>query len=133
MTDINQLLSPFTYHLGIEIVSMLDGTAELTVELVPELLNGAGMAHGGLIATLVDGAAGAAASSVVAEDKMAVTTDLNLSCLKSCFHGVLTAKGKVIHRGQRLMHADVEVCSEQTLIARGAVSFMVIDRSVPKT
>lgn len=133
MTDINQLLSPFTYHLGIEIVSMLDGTAELTVELVPELLNGAGMAHGGLIATLVDSTAGAAVFSIVADDKMAVTTDLNLTCLKSCFHGLLTAKGKVVHRGRRLMHADVEVYSEQTLIARGAVSFMVIDRSVPKT
>ena len=115
-----------------DIVSMQDGVAEVTVELLPELLNSAGMAHGGLIATLVDGAAGAAAFSIVAEDKMAVTTDFNLTCLKSSYEGLLKATGKVIHRGRRLIRSDVEVYSDQTLIAKAGVSFMVIDRPVPK-
>lgn len=132
MVDLHQLLDPFASHLGIETLSMQDGMAELTVELIPELLNAAGMAHGGLMATLVDCAAGTAAFTAMAEDKMPVTTDFNLTCLKACFQGFLTAKSKVVHRGRRLMHCEVEVYREQILVARGAVSFMVIDRPVMK-
>ena len=131
MTDIMTLQSPFMVYSGVVIESMQGGESEVSVELAPELLNSGGMAHGGLIATLVDSAAGAAAFSIVAKDKMALTTDFNMTCLKSSGQGQLTATGKVIHRGRRLMHADVEVYSQQELIARGAVSFMLIDRPVP--
>ncbi|ARN76095.1 PaaI family thioesterase [Oceanicoccus sagamiensis] len=131
MADERQLISPFMVHLGIDIVSMQGGKAEVAVTLLPELLNSGGMAHGGLIATLADGAAGAAVFSVMARDKMAVTTDFNLTCLKSTAAGLLTAKGEVIHQGRRLIRADVEVFSDSDLVAKAGVSFMVIERPVP--
>ncbi len=87
-------------HLGIENISMQQGKSEVTVTLVPGLLNSAGMAHGGVIATLVDGVDGVDGSE---------------------------------RRGCTPWSAgDVEVYSEQALVAKASVSFMVIDRPVPK-
>ena len=128
MTEVNTLHSPFTDYCGIDILSMEDGVAQLRVELHAQLLNSAGMAHGGVLATLADSAGGAAAYSVVAEGKMAVTTDFNLTCLKSTFSGVIEATGTIVHRGRRFMRADVSLTADDRLIAKAGVSFMMIDR-----
>lgn len=128
MSEQQSLHSPFTHYCGIDIVSMVDGVAKLRVELQSQLLNSAGMAHGGVLATLADSAGGAAAYSVVETGKMAVTTDFNLTCLKSTFSGVIEATGTVVHRGRRFMRAQVDMVSGGQLVATAGVSFMVIDR-----
>lgn len=107
---------------------MGEGQAVLTMQLTDALKNSGGMIHGGAIATIADSAAGAACWSVVGEDKMAVTTDFNLSCLKSLFAGVITAEATILHAGRRFIRAEVSVKSEDALLARAGVSFMVIDR-----
>lgn len=120
--------SPFMHHCGITIESAGGGQAVLSMILSEALKNSGGMVHGGAIATLADSAAGAASWSVVAEDKMAVTTDFNLSCLKSLFEGELRAEATMLHVGKRFMRAEVSVTSGKDLLARAGVSFMVIDR-----
>lgn len=120
--------SAFIDHCGIEVVSMSEGQAVLSMPLGDELKNSGGMVHGGAIATIADSAAGAASWSMVAEDKMAVTTDFNLTCLKSLFDGVITAEAKMVHAGKRFMRAEVSVTSGDDLLARAGVSFMIIDR-----
>jgi uncharacterized protein (TIGR00369 family) len=130
MNQNGKLDSPFMDYLGVEIVSMQDAAAELTLELKPELLNRYGMAHGGVLATLADCAASAAVFSVLSPNKMALTTDFNLSCVKSTAAGILRAQAVLIHRGQRLVRAEVEIFSTNTLLAKAGVSFMVLDRDV---
>ena len=120
-------------HAGVKIDRMEGGEAEVSAALTSELLNSGGMAHGGLLATLVDSAAGAAAFSITDPQKMAVTTDFNMTCLKSAGEGLLIASGKLVHRGRRMLHAEVEVRSQGDLLVRGAVSFMIVDRPVPST
>lgn len=124
----NQRNSPFMNHCGINIVSVEGGQAVLTMVLTDELKNSGSMIHGGAIATLADSAAGAASWSVVSEDKMAVTTDFNLSCLKSLFEGMMTAEATMVHVGKRFMRAEVSITADEDLLARAGVSFMVIDR-----
>ncbi len=45
---------PFASHLGVRLVEQGGGRAVLEAELVPELLNSFGSAHGGVIMTLLD-------------------------------------------------------------------------------
>ena len=76
----------------------------------------------------LDTAAGAAAFGLLPFEKMAVTTDFQLSCLKSSRAGCLKAVGLVIHHGRRLIRAEVKITANDTLVATAGVSFMVIDR-----
>jgi acyl-CoA thioesterase len=128
MVKEKRLNSPFIEHLGIDVLLMKDGKAELLMELKPAMLNSGGMAHGGVLASLTDSAAGAAAFSVVADHSMAVTTDFNMTCLKSARNGLLSAKSELVHQGSRFIRADVEIRSDKDLLVKAGVSFMIIDR-----
>ena len=120
--------SSFVNYVGIDVESLNDGEARLSLLLRDEHLNSGGIAHGGVLATLADTAAGAAAFGLLPFEKMAVTTDFQLSCLKSSRAGCLKAVGVVIHNGRRLMRAEVKITANDILIATAGVSFMVIDR-----
>lgn len=53
----------FNHHCGIQVTGIGEGTADVEVEVAPEMLNPIGMAHGGFIYTLCDVASGTAAAS----------------------------------------------------------------------
>jgi acyl-CoA thioesterase len=120
--------SPFIDHCGIALESLHDGCCELRVTVADYLKNSGGILHGGALATLADSAAGAATWSLLPLDKMAVTTDFNLTCLRSVADGEVIATAELIHRGGRFMRAEVKIQSKQQLIATAGVSFMVVDR-----
>lgn len=120
--------SSFVNYVGIEMESLENGEARVSLLLRDEHLNSGGLAHGGVLATLADTAGGAAAFSLVPYEKMAVTTDFQLSCLKSSRAGSLKAVGTVIHQGRRFMRAEVKISAGSDLIATAGVSFMFIDR-----
>ena len=128
MTLLDKFHSNFVNYVGINIESLDEGIAHTSLQLREEHLNSGGIAHGGVLATLADTAAGAAAFSLVPFEKMAVTTDFQLSCLKSCSASCLKAIGRIIHGGSRLMRAQVDIYVGDTLVATAGVSFMVIDR-----
>ena len=128
MSLMESFQSSFVNYVGIEVASIEGGEAIINLRLRDEHLNSGGIAHGGVLATLADTAGGAAAFSLLPFEKMAVTTDFQLSCLKSSSAGCLKAVGTVIHEGRRLMRADVRITAEDSLIATAGVSFMVVDR-----
>lgn len=121
----------FVSYLGIEHGFMKDGRAEMYLELGPEHLNSGGIAHGGVLASLADCVGGAAAYSVIPADRMAVTTDLHLTCLSNVGRGRITARGELAHRGRRFLNAGVELWAADKLLARGSISFMVVERAAP--
>ena len=45
---------PFLDDLGLEIVSMADGQAEIGLNLLPRHMNSWGVMHGGVVMTLLD-------------------------------------------------------------------------------
>lgn len=53
----------FNKHVGIRVVSIGEGTADVEVDVTPEMLNPIGMAHGGAVYSLCDVASGTAAAS----------------------------------------------------------------------
>jgi len=82
--------------------------------------------HGGLIATLCDGALGIAALSTVVEDnKVVATIEMNIKYLKPAFEGEeIVAKAIVISAGKRIIVSTCEVFNQnQELIAIASGTF----------
>ncbi|WP_227764632.1 PaaI family thioesterase [Zhaonella formicivorans] len=76
-------------HLGIRLLEMKPGYARAVMEVKPELLNGAGITHGGALFSLADFAFAAASN---AHGPLALALNVNINFLKATTVGtILTA------------------------------------------
>ena len=83
---------------------------EITVDLVPELMNYAGAVHGGLLFTMADFCA---ATTARTDGRKYVTLDAEAHYLKNVKSGRVTAKSRLVHRGRTSVLVDVDVFSEE--------------------
>lgn len=77
--------------------------------------------HGGMISGMMDGVLGVAALTTVAKDeKLVSTVEFKINFIKPAFLGdKLTGKGKVDHKGNRIIHASGEIYNQNNeLIAK---------------
>jgi uncharacterized protein (TIGR00369 family) len=121
------------------LLSLLDLTdipagADVTVDLImelrlePHLLNPRGGLQGGLVATLVDIAAGRALLLGLPEDQSVATADLSLHFLSAVTIGPARAEATVLRRGRSTSVVRVEVrdMGRDVLAAVSTVSFAVV-------
>ena len=93
--------------LGMQITRFEDGncTAELTVGA--QHLNMAGVAHGGVHATLLDTSMGGTLVSIIEEEEWCATAQLDISYLNAVKEGAsLIATSKVVRRGRHIAHVE---------------------------
>lgn len=120
--------------LGVTVGEEADGRGEVLVTHREELTNPNGDdLHGGVVATVVDNAAGTAVRSVLADPEAAsyATTELNLSYLRPAT-GDLRAEARVRKRGRSLVVVEVDVESDGgdgawRPVAVGRVTYFVVD------
>jgi acyl-CoA thioesterase len=122
---VQQMLAgdPGSSVLGIEVLSARDGAASAQMTVLPELANGHGICHGGIVYALADTAFACAANSVAPGT---VTADASVVYLSPGRVGeLLLAEARVRHRSSRQVFADVTVRSGDRLVAdyrgRGAL------------
>ncbi|ADJ16849.1 PaaI family thioesterase [Halalkalicoccus jeotgali] len=102
--------------LGITIVEESEGNAVLRLPHRKELTNPNGdTLHGGVLATLLDNAAGTALRTVLKDPETALyaTTEMNLSYLRPAT-GDLRAEARVRRHGRSLAVIEVDIVSERT-------------------
>lgn len=102
---------PLAQHLGFELLHLADGEAELSVALRPELGNAYGVAHGGLLMTLLDVTMAHAARGHHPPPDHApsvVTLEMKTSFLRAA-EGRLHAEGRVVHRTATLAFCEARV------------------------
>lgn len=87
--------SQFVEYLGIKLISWESGESTLELEVVKRLSNRLGMAHGGVISTLLDQAMGLAWRSIGHDRIPGGTVNLNVNFIAPG-NGVLIAKGRLI-------------------------------------
>ena len=102
-------LPPFTSYLGVEVENMGGGEAVATLRLAAHHRNRRGVVHGGVIASLLDTALGAAVISAIPKEWWCATTSLSIQFLEGRGDGVLKATGTVLRRGRRVAFAGGEV------------------------
>lgn len=100
----------FNQYIGIRVVDIGEGTGEVEAELTPEMLNPLGRAHGGMIYTLCDVAAGTAAAS---RGRVAVTLTGSINYLRAGYGGTtLRGRATEIKSGRQTAVYDVRVEDE---------------------
>ena len=102
---------PFVEHLGFQLKLYDGGHSELVFEPRPEHLNSFAVTHGGVLMTLLDVSMVVAARSVQ-KDMGAVTVEMKTSFMQPA-RGVLTARGKLLHRTATLAFTEGTVFDAQ--------------------
>jgi uncharacterized protein (TIGR00369 family) len=103
--------SPFTRHLGLILLEWREDFARVGLDLQPFHLNRNGIAHGGVILSLIDDTAGAAGNwcSVPGNVRLSVTVDLSVSFVARAAAGRLVATGRVIGGGRSMFFVRTDV------------------------
>ena len=97
--------------LGIAVTAIGPGSATTTMTVRPDMLNGFGICHGGLVATLADTAFAYACN---AWDEMTVASGFDIDLLAASREGdVLTARAAVVSQGSRTGLYDVAVSNQR--------------------
>lgn len=110
----------FMTYNGIEPVNVGKNDSEIRTELRKEGKNLGGYAHGGLLATMADCAAGMAARG---DGRNYVTQNMNITYISNIQSGQIFARGAVIHRGKRISLVRVRILNETgKLLAEASVN-----------
>lgn len=117
-TDIIRLYeegNSFGDLLGMELTLIDQGVIEYRMLVAQKHLATPLAAHGGAIASLIDGALGVAALSKVSIDKKVVSTiEFKVNYLKPAILGdKLTATGRVQSAGNRLIYVECDVVNQK--------------------
>ena len=102
----------FSQWLGIERVKIEPGTAVLRMTIRKEMLNGFGIAHGGITYSLADSALAFASNG---HGKMAVSIETSISHLEQLREGdVITATAEEMSRSNKIAVYHVSVRNEKS-------------------
>jgi uncharacterized protein (TIGR00369 family) len=119
-----------TFHaqVGAMTIHRTDTGVELRADLLPSSRNGVDLdvAHGGVVATILDSAL--AFALVAQDDRDWSTVDLRLDYLRSVRIGTVTAVARVVQAGRRVGRAEGElVDADGNLCARAVGTFVPVD------
>ncbi|MCA1832713.1 MAG: PaaI family thioesterase, partial [Actinobacteria bacterium] len=120
--------SPFVEWMGIQLTALDVGTCELRLDLEEHHLNPGGIAHGGIIASLLDACIGLALRTKIGTASH-VTMQLDIHYVSPGLRGTLVARGTAVHSGRRASYGEARVFGEgDRLVATGSATFLVLDR-----
>lgn len=125
---------PFADHIGLELVRMEGGHAEITVAMKPELLNTWQVAHGGVTMTLLDVTMAHAARSLnmKGNDKGpgVVTVEMKTTFMRPG-EGDLHCKARVLHRSSTMAYTEGSVYTASGLLCAHATGTFKYLRALP--
>lgn len=117
--------SPFSAHLGLQVVEWSQGRAIVSVEITDKLKNRRGVAHGGVTATLLDAALGIACQSQTDEWKSEGTVTLNVQFIEPA-RGILLAEARLLRAGRSVAFVEGEVRDQNgTIVAKATATFKI--------
>lgn len=133
MTDIHVRVAaifdraPFMADLGVRLVDVGEGWVETELDISPRLRQQHGFAHAGVVSTLADHTAGAAATTTVPEGRSVLTADFNIHLLRPGAGTRLTCRGDVVKAGRTLIVAQADVWADDKHCARYTGTMAVVD------
>jgi uncharacterized protein (TIGR00369 family) len=118
----------FLDRLRIKPVNIEKGTAAFEVTIDDSHLRTMGIAHGGLVATMLDSCLGCACWTLAPPESHVVTVQLNINYIRPAWLGEqLTAQAEVRHAGQMTAVSRGEVrTAEGALVATASGTFMYL-------
>jgi uncharacterized protein (TIGR00369 family) len=123
--------APIQSTLRFDLIAAEDGLARFRATPDESLYNPMASVHGGVAATLLDSAMGAAVLSTLDEKSGYTTADLSVHLTRAITarSGAIVAEGRVLHRGSRVVTAEGRLTdAEGRLLAHGTASCLVLPR-----
>lgn len=118
----------FGGFVGLQERRAADGRAELALDADEQHLNPAGTVHGGVLATLVDTAMGAAVRSMTDDGEVPATSQLTIAYLRAGKVGLLEVTAEVRKQGEHLLVCDADVTQDGRSLVHAISTFAVLDR-----
>ena len=116
---------PFLAHLGVLPEYAKDGKSRINLEIRPEYENSFGIAHGGVIMTLLDFAMGAAARTASNHQLGAITIDMTTSFLRPSL-GKIVVEGTLLKAGKSINYCEAVALNEAgEITAKASGTFML--------
>jgi uncharacterized protein (TIGR00369 family) len=120
----------FRNLLGIEVERVEEGFALLSLQIVGKLLQAQNIAHGGVLATLVDGVIATAARTVAPEGAVVSTLEMNLNYVRPARTGKVLAEGKIVQAGRTIVVGTADIKDEAgNLLATGRATYIITGRA----
>lgn len=125
----------FVRSLGIELVQFGPGWCETRLVLQPRHLQQDGYAHAGVVATIADHTAGAAAGSLVADGNIVLTVEYKINLLRPGVGDAFVSRADVLRNGKRIIVCESSVyalrsSTERPIIAKGLFTLAVVPSPV---
>jgi len=115
----------FNHYVGIRILRKQSNGVTVECRIRKELLNFAGVLHGGVIATLADVAVG---QSLMVRGHRTTTVELKINYLRPITGSKVTARSHVLRIGKTLSTARVDVFDDKkNLAAVALVTYMLLE------
>jgi uncharacterized protein (TIGR00369 family) len=116
----------FAERLGARAEVADDGSARVGFTAREEHLNQAGTLHGGVLATLVDTAMGAAVRSTVEDGDVPATSQLTVTYLRPGRPGDLSVTARVRTRGEHLTVCEADVEQDGPSLVHAVATFALL-------
>ena len=121
---------PFLDEIGIELVSMGNGKAEISLLLEERHLNSWHVAHGGVVLTMLDVAMSMAGRSLDPQARAGVTVEMKTTFMQPAGEAGcrIIATGWVMHRSTTLVFCEAEVRTVSGFAAKALGTFKYLTR-----
>jgi uncharacterized protein (TIGR00369 family) len=119
---------PIADLIGFKVIEAAKG--KIVIELVcnEKMTNSIGAVQGGVTATIADASMGMAAMTLMDDSHYAITVELKINFLRQPGMERLTATGRIVHPGRRLMMGEADVMSSSgKLVAKATSTLMVLE------
>ena len=123
---------PFLRALGAKLARAEGGVAEIALTVAPDHENSWGVAHGGVVMSLLDVALARAGRTLIdregGEPMTAVTVEMKTSFFRPAV-GELLARGRVLHRSTTMAYCEAELLDTKgQLVAKSLGTFKFLRR-----
>jgi uncharacterized protein (TIGR00369 family) len=118
--------SGFAERLGAVVESAEEGSATIRFEARDDHLNQAGTLHGGVLATLVDTAMGAAVRSATDDGDVPAMSQLTVTYLRPGKRGPLEVRARVRTRGEHLTVCEADVDQDGRNLVHAVATFALL-------
>ncbi|MDZ7380110.1 MAG: PaaI family thioesterase [candidate division KSB1 bacterium] len=115
----------FPALLGLRVVELKTGYARLEVENRMQLMQPAGVMHGGASFGLADTAVAAALATLYEAGTVLLTIEMKINYLEPIPAGLVTAEAFVLRASKRSAYAEVDVWAGGQLAARATTTYMI--------
>lgn len=118
---------PFARLIGMELVDIRIGEADVKIEIRDDLRQPFGILHGGVTATLIDTAMAFAVRTHLQDHEVTASVDLTVHYLRPHSEGAVLCTAKVVRPGKRVFTVSADVInSKDKLVATGLSTYMKV-------